>query len=53
MDKATIKRRLFRSSIFLGGFGFIAGSTLFAFAWFTVSIPDPNAYVNSLSLIHI
>ena len=51
MDKATIKRRLFRSSIFLGGFGFIAGSTLFAFAWFTVSIPDPNAYVNSQATV--
>jgi membrane peptidoglycan carboxypeptidase len=51
MDRATIKRRLFRSSIFLGGFGFIAGSTLFAFAWFTVSIPDPNAYVNSQATI--
>jgi len=25
--------------------------TLFAFAWFTVSIPDPNAYVNSQSTI--
>lgn len=51
MDRATIKRRLFRSSIFLGGFAFIAGSTLFAFAWFTVSIPDPNAYVNSQATI--
>ncbi len=51
MDRATIKRRLFRSSIFLAGFGFIAGSTLFAFAWFTVSIPDPNAYVNSQATI--
>ncbi len=51
MDRATIKRRLFRSSIFLGGFGFIAGSTLFAFAWFTVSIPDPNAYVNSQATV--
>jgi membrane peptidoglycan carboxypeptidase len=51
MDKATIKRRLFRSSIFLAGFGFIAGSTLFAFAWFTVSIPDPNAYVNSQATV--
>jgi membrane peptidoglycan carboxypeptidase len=51
MDRATIKRRLFRSSIFLAGFGFIAGSTLFAFAWFTVSIPDPNAYVNSQATV--
>jgi hypothetical protein len=47
MDKATIRRRLFRSTIFLGGFGFITGSALFAFAWFTVSIPDPNEYINS------
>ena len=51
MDKATIRRRLFRTTIFLGGFGFVAGSTLFALAWFTVSIPDPNAYVNSQSTI--
>ena len=51
MDKTILRRRLFRTSIFLGGFGFIAGSTLFAFAWFTVSIPDPNAYVNSQSTI--
>ena len=51
MDKATIRRRLFRTTIFLGGFGFIAGSALFAFAWFTVSIPDPNAYVNSQATI--
>jgi len=46
-----IRRRLIRTAIFLAGFGFIAGSTLFAFAWFTVSIPDPNAYVNSQSTI--
>jgi len=35
----------------LGGFGFVAGSTLFAVAYFTVSIPDPNAYVNSQATI--
>ncbi|CAB4946138.1 unannotated protein [freshwater metagenome] len=46
-----IRRKLLRAAIFLAGFGFIAGSTLFAFAWFTVSIPDPNAYVNSQSTI--
>jgi len=51
MDKATIRRRLFRSTIFLGGFGFITGSILFAFAWFTVSIPDPNQYINSQATI--
>jgi membrane peptidoglycan carboxypeptidase len=46
-----IRKRLLRIAIFLGGFGFIAGSTLFAFAWFSVSIPDANAYVNSQSTI--
>lgn len=51
MDKGTIRRGLFRSTIFLGGFGFIAGSTLFALAWFTVSIPNPNDYINSQSTI--
>jgi membrane peptidoglycan carboxypeptidase len=51
MDKATIRRRLFRTTIFLGGFGFVTGSTLFAIAWFTVSIPDPNAYVNSQATV--
>ena len=51
MDKAVLRRRLFRTGIFLAGFGFIAGSTLFALAWFNVSIPDPNEYVNSQSTI--
>jgi membrane peptidoglycan carboxypeptidase len=51
MDRSTLRRRLFRTTIFLGGFGFIAGSTLFAFAWFSVSIPDPNAYINSQATI--
>jgi len=40
-----------RTAIFLGGFGFVAGSTLFALAWFTVDIPDPNAYVNSQATV--
>ena len=44
-------RLLIRTAIFLGGFGFVAGSTLFAIAYFTVSIPDPNAYVNSQATI--
>jgi membrane peptidoglycan carboxypeptidase len=46
-----IRRKLIRFGIFLAGFGFIAASTLFAFAWFSVSIPDANAYVNSQSTI--
>jgi membrane peptidoglycan carboxypeptidase len=46
-----LKTKLIRAGVFLAGFGFVAGATLFAFAWFTVSIPDPNAYVNSQSTI--
>ena len=46
-----IKTKLIRAGIFLAGFGFVAGATLFAFAWFTVAIPDPNAYVNSQSTV--
>ncbi|CAB4538152.1 unannotated protein [freshwater metagenome] len=47
----ALRRRLLRAAIFLGGFGFVAGSTLFALAWFTVDIPDPNAYVNSQATV--
>ena len=47
----AIRRKLLRAAIFLGGFGFVAGSTLFALAWFTVDIPDPNAYVNSQATV--
>jgi membrane peptidoglycan carboxypeptidase len=46
-----LRKFLIRSTIFIGGFGFIAAATLFALAYFTVSIPDPNAYVNSQSTI--
>ena len=46
-----MRKFVIRSAIFLAGFGFIAGSTLFAFAYFTVSVPDPNAFVNSQSTI--
>lgn len=46
-----IKTYAIRAAIFIGGFSFVAGATLFAFAWFTVHIPDPNAYVNSQSTI--
>jgi membrane peptidoglycan carboxypeptidase len=51
MSLKLAKRLLIRAAIFLGGFGFVAGSTLFAVAYFTVSIPDPNAYVNSQATI--
>ena len=46
-----MRRLVIRAAIFLAGFGFIAGSTLFAFAYFTVSVPDANAFVNSQSTI--
>ena len=45
------KRTLARVAIFLGGFGFVAGSTLFVLAYFTVGIPNPNDYVNTQSTI--
>ena len=48
---AKIKRKLIRATIFIFGFGFISGSVLFALAWFTVDIPDPNAYVNSQATV--
>jgi membrane peptidoglycan carboxypeptidase len=47
----VIKTKLIRAGVFLAGFGFVAGSTLFALAWFTVDIPDPNAYVNSQATV--
>jgi membrane peptidoglycan carboxypeptidase len=46
-----VRKFFIRSAIFLAGFGFIAGATLFAFAYFTVSVPDANAFVNSQSTI--
>lgn len=33
------------------GYAFVGGIFLFGFAYFTVSIPDPNAYVNSQATI--
>ena len=46
-----LRKLLVRTTIFIGGFSFIAGATLFALAYFTVDIPDPNAYVNSQATI--
>ena len=46
-----LRKFLIRTTIFIGGFGFIAAAVLFALAYFTVAIPDPNAYVNSQSTI--
>ena len=49
MDK--LRERLPRIAVLIAGFGFVFGVFAFAFAYFTVSIPDPNAYVNSQSTI--
>ena len=46
-----LRKLIIRSTVFIGGFGFIAAAVLFALAYFTVDIPDPNAYVNSQSTI--
>ena len=46
-----VRRVIIRATVFIAGFGFIAGAVLFALAYFTVDIPDTNAYVNSQSTI--
>ncbi len=46
-----LRKLIIRTAVFLGGFGFIAAAILFALAYFSVQIPDPNAYVNSQSTI--
>ena len=46
-----MRKVLIRATLFLGGFGFVAGSVLFALAYISVDIPDPNAYINSQSTI--
>ena len=46
-----LRERLPRIAVLITGFGFVAGVFIFVFAYFTVSIPDPNAYVNSQSTI--
>ncbi len=44
-------KKLPRLGVLALGFSFVAGVFLFGFAYFTVSIPDPNTYVNSQSTI--
>jgi membrane peptidoglycan carboxypeptidase len=43
--------KLPRLGFLAAGFAFVGGVFLFGFAYFTVSIPDPNAYVNSQATI--
>ena len=40
-----------RGSIFFFGLIFVAASFIFTYAYFTVGIPDPKAFVNSQSTI--
>ena len=46
-----LRKLVLRATVFIAGFGFIAAAVLFALAYVTVGIPDPNAYVNSQSTI--
>jgi membrane peptidoglycan carboxypeptidase len=48
---SNLLEKLPRIGVLAVGFSFVAGVFLFGFAYFTVSIPDPNAYVNSQSTI--
>jgi membrane peptidoglycan carboxypeptidase len=50
-DRERIKQLALRVLIFGGGIGFILLAVGFIIAYFTVSIPDPNAFVNSQSTI--
>jgi len=43
--------KLPRLAFLATGFAFVVGVFVFGFAYFTVSIPDPNAYVNSQATI--
>jgi membrane peptidoglycan carboxypeptidase len=47
----ALRRKLFRIGVFTIGIGFIFAVLGFAYAYFTVSIPDANAFVNSQSTI--
>jgi len=48
---ANLRGNLFRYGIFASGIGFILAVLGFAYAYFTVSIPDANSFVNSQSTI--
>ncbi len=48
---SNLVEKLPRLLVLGAGFSFVGGIFLFGFAYFTVSIPDPNAYVNSQATI--
>ena len=54
MEKPTrenVQTWFIRGAIFTIGGGFVVATYLFAFAYFAVSIPDPNQYVNSQATV--
>ena len=54
MEKPTrenLQTWFIRGAIFTIGGGFVVATYLFAFAYFTVQIPDPNQYVNSQATV--
>ena len=48
---SNLVEKLPRLGFLVAGYAFVGGIFLFGFAYFTVSIPDPNAYVNSQATI--
>lgn len=49
--RVSAKRILLRWLLVFGGLGFVAASVLIVYSYFTISIPDPNAYVTSQATI--
>ena len=50
-SRESIRIWLIRGAIFVIGGGFVIATYLFAYAYFTVKIPDPNQYVNSQATV--
>jgi len=50
-SRERIRTWLIRGAIFVIGGGFVIATYLFAYAYFTVKIPDPNQYVNSQATV--
>jgi membrane peptidoglycan carboxypeptidase len=51
VGRENLRTWFIRGAIFTIGGGFVLFSYLFAYAYFTVHIPDPNAYVNSQATV--
>ena len=51
LDLQLLKRWGVRTLIFGFGGGFVLGTLAFAYAYFTVKVPDPNTFVNSQTTI--